>query len=420
MIDRRGGDDVMLLRQTIESRMAGEDGAAARLPAWLKLDRLPTRVWFARRLGVNRRHPVGMISLRSAARSKAPLQDATGGQRVFVRASLIRLRLDRSGRAPSLARHLAYIGRAGAGVEGEDARLFDGRGPAERPRDVAKAWGRDERYFRMLISPEHADRMADLKDYARDVMRRVGADVGEEDLAWIGACHHDTAHPHVHIVIRGRRRDGQDLIMPRNYMPRGMEARAQEAAQERLGGLSRTASEAAIWRSTRADAFTLLDRRLLDSATPDGFVSDPAGEPDAWGALRRARLAHLEALGLARREGRRFRLAPDLWRRLDALWVRLGDARAMNQRRIEAAVETRPLGRTPLDGRATCTGFLDKNGAHRFVFVRDPSGVERYARLRWDGAAISPGPWVRLERGEHSAQALVFGASKGLGQGLSL
>lgn len=410
----------MLLRQKIESRIADEDGPAARLPPWLKLDRLPTRVWFARRLGVNRRHPVGTITLRGAARSRGVLQDVAGGQRVVLRASLIRPRLDRSGRASSLTRHLAYIGRVSAGVEGDNERLFDAQGPVERPREAAKAWSQDGRYFRVLISPENADRMPDLKDYVRDVMNRVGADLGEEKLAWIAACHHDTARPHVHVVIRGRRQDGQDLIMPRNYMPRGMKARAQEAAQERLGSLSRTASEAAIWRATRSDVSTSLDRRLLESATPDGFVADPAGEPDAWGALRRARLAHLEALGLARREGRRFRLAPDLSHRLDALWVRLGDARAMNQRRIEAAVETRPLGRTPLSGRTTYTGLLDRSGAHRFVFVRDSSGIERYARLHSDGVAISPGLWVRLEPGPHSARAIIIGPSKGLGQGVSL
>lgn len=389
----------MLLRQEIEGRIAGEGEAAARLPAWLKLDRPPTRGWLARRLGGYRAYPVGTPRLRAprAPVVGAPQATSGGGQKVVVRTSLVRPRLDRAGLASSLARHLAYIGRSDAGVEGEDARLFDRHGPVERPRDSVRSWSDDRHYFRLIISPENGDRIADPEDYVRDLMARVGVDLGQEDLAWIGACHHDTAHPHAHVVVRGRRNDGQDLLMPRAFTASGLRARAEEAAQQRLGDLSRTAPERTIWQATRSNAFTRLDRRLLESAGSDGLVADPAGERDAWGALRRARLAHLEAIGLARREGRRYRLAPDLPHRLDELWVRLGDARAMNQRRIDAAVETRPLGRARLEGRATHTGLLDRIGVHRFVFVRDHFGVERYARLRTDAPAIVPGRSVSLE-----------------------
>lgn len=407
----------MLLRQIIENRM-GDGGDAARLPTWLKLDRTPTKSWMARRLAGHRFFPIGTMRFRSAETRSDWAARSGGSQRVVVRARRITLRLDGAGRASSLARHLAYIGRNDARAEGT-AALFDQHGPVERPRDATRSWSVDRHYFRLIISPDNGDRIDDLGDYVRDLMSRVGIDLGAEDLAWIGSCHHNTAHPHAHVVVRGRRSDGQDLIMPRAYLTWGLRERAEETARERLGGLSRTGSERAIWRATRADAFTSLDRRLVDLAK-DGLVADAAGGRDVWSALVRTRLAHLEAIGMAQREGRSFRLAPDLGGRLHNLWARLGDVRAMNQRRIEAAVVTRPLGRGPLEGRTTFTGAVDPGGAHRFVFVRDPLGVERYARLHADTPTVAPGRSVRLEGETACARVLVIGRAASLGEELCL
>lgn len=408
----------MLLRQIIESRI-GEGGDAARLPTWLKLDRTPTKSWMARRLAGYRFFPIGSMRFRSGRMRADWVAQSSGGQRVMVRARRITLRLDGAGRASSLARHLAYISRNDARAEGAVAALFDGNGPVERPRDTARSWSVDRYYFRLIISPENGDRIDDLQDYVRDLLSRVGIDLGAEDLAWVGACHHDTAHPHAHVVIRGRRADGQDLIMPQGYLVRGLRERAEEAARDRLGGLSRTGAELAIWRSTRANAFTSLDRRILELAQ-NGLVSDAAGGRDVWSGLQRTRLAHLEAIGMARREGRCFRLAPDLADRLQNLSARLDDARAMNQRRFEAAVATRPLGRGPLEGRTTFTGAFGPGGAHRFLFVRDPLGVERYARLHADTPRVMPGRSVRLEGDTACARVSVIGRAAALGEELCL
>ncbi len=407
----------MLLRQIIESRM-GDGGDAARLPAWLKLDRTPTKSWMARRLAGRRFFPIGTMRFRPD-KTRSWMTQSSGSQHVMIRARRITLRLDGAGRPSSLARHLAYIGRDSARAEDTAAALFDCNGPVERPRDTVRSWGVDRYYFRLIISPDNGDRIDDLQDYVRDLMSRVRIDLGAEDLAWVGACHHDTGHPHAHVVIRGRRTDGQDLIMPQAYLARGLRERAEEAARERLGGLSRTGAERAIWRATRADAFTSLDRRLLDLAR-DGLVADAGGGRDVWSGLRRTRLAHLAAIGMARREGRSFRLASDLDGRLHSLSARLGDTRAMNQRRIEAAVDTRPLGRGPLEGRTTFTGAHDPGGAHRFVFVRDPQGVERYARLHADTPRLMRGWSVRLEGDTACAKVTVIGRAAALDEELCL
>ena len=52
----------------------------------------------------------------------------------------------------------------------------------------------------------------------------------------------------------GRRAEGRDLVIPRDYVADGFRARAQEAAQERLGDLSRLDAERRIWRETPGTA----------------------------------------------------------------------------------------------------------------------------------------------------------------------
>jgi len=77
----------------------------------------------------------------------------------------------------------------------------------------------------------HGDRIADLKNYTREVMRRVAEDLGQPELPWIGTCHFDTDQPHAHVLVRGKRASGKDLVIPRDYIGYGFRARAQEVAR---------------------------------------------------------------------------------------------------------------------------------------------------------------------------------------------
>ncbi|EHN77155.1 hypothetical protein SMCF_3321, partial [Streptomyces coelicoflavus ZG0656] len=197
--------------------------------------------------------------------------------------------------------------------------VFNGSRDAIDAAGASEGWAKDRHHFRFIISPEHGDRIADLRGFTREVMARVADDLGEPGLTWMAVCHYDTDQPHAHVLVRGRRSDGRDLVIPRDYIGYGFRARAQEVAQERLGDLSRQDAERRVWRETEADRFTAFDRRLMAAADASGQVDDGLGGTDAWTALTRGRLRHLERLGLATRTGRRFQLAPDLEPRLRRL-----------------------------------------------------------------------------------------------------
>ncbi|MBD3820379.1 MAG: relaxase/mobilization nuclease domain-containing protein, partial [Brevundimonas diminuta] len=379
----------MLIREAIENRLTlgaapDREGIDVRLPLSLKTDRVPVRTGMFQRLAASRQFALGDRSgvLRAAQGRSGRAFRLDVRQRVIVKALVSRHVGKAAVRAGALAAHVAYLGRSGAGVEGARPDFFDRTDDRVEASLETRSWSGDRHHFRFIISPEHGDRIADLRGYVRDVMARVSADLGEPNLSWVATCHYDTDQPHAHVLVRGRRSDGRDLVIPRDYMGYGFRARAQEVAQERLGDLSRVEAERRVWKETQADRFTGLDRRLLAAADTDGLVDDGGGGTGAWAALSRGRLRHLEGLGFAARTGQRYRLDPEMEMKLRTLHVRRDIIRTMNQRRLEGAREVRLLGREKVAGVVVKTGFHDEAGAAPWMVVRDAQGVEHYGRLK--------------------------------------
>jgi len=393
----------MLIRNAIDERLSAgsgqdTDGLRVSLPLSLKKDRVGVRTGMLQRLASSRAFALGDRAgvLRAAQNRSGRAFRLDVRQKVIVKALVSRHAGQGADRAGGLVKHVAYLGRSGAGLEGERPEFFDREFDGVRPAVETAGWSDDRHHFRFIISPEHGERL-DLKSYVREVMGRVSADLGEPNLTWVATCHYDTDQPHAHVLVRGRREDGRDLVIPRDYIGYGFRARAQEVAQERLGDLSRVEAERRIWKQTEADRFTGFDRRLIASADANGMVADGVGTNDAWAALTRGRLRHLEGLGLATRLGRRYRLVSDMEMTLRTLQARRDIIRTMNQRRLEGARDVRALGRDPVRGVVVKTGLHDEAGAAPFVVVRDADGLEHYARLRAGSAPPQLGEAARLQ-----------------------
>lgn len=378
---------------------AGADDVRVHLPTRLKRDRADVRTALFIRLAASRVFALGdrAGALRAAETRSGRLFRLDVRQRVVVKALVSRHLGNGVARGAALAAHLAYLSRSGAGADGAKASFFDRDADGVEARTATAGWGGDRHHFRVIVSPEHGDRIADWPAYVRDLVRRVGEDLGEPDLAWVATCHYDTGHPHAHVLVRGRRSDGRDLVIPREYIGHGIRARAQEAAQERLGDLSRIDAERRVWKETQAQRFTGLDRRLLDRCDSRGWIGDGVGVSGAWGALTRGRLRTLEGLGLAVRDGHGYRLQAGMEETLRRLQIQRDVIRTLNQRRLDTgrAVELLPEGRSR--GRVTRSGFHDELGAHAYVFVRGEDGVERYGRLRAGSGPIEMGREIGFE-----------------------
>lgn len=406
----------MLVQDAIRARVgeapSREDAGRARLPTSLKIDKVPVRTALFQRLAASRLYARGDRAgvLRAAQKRSGRSFRLDVRQRVIVKALVSRHAGRGAERGAALAAHVSYLGRSGAGVEGARPEFFDREAEGIDGGEATRVWSADRHHFRFIVSPEHGDRISDLRDYAREVMSRVSADLGEPELRWLAACHYDTDQPHAHILIRGKRADGRDLVIPRDYVGYGFRARAQEVAQERLGELSRADAERRVWREVEADRFTGFDRRLLDARDAEGLVADGVGRSDAWAALTRGRLRHLERLGLAERVRDQFRLSPEMEVRLRTLQVRTDIIRTLNQRRLAGARDVRELGFDPVRGCVVARGAHDELGASPYLVVRDAAGVEHYARLALGQNAPALGREATLTQ---SAKGAVLAAGRG-------
>src|ERR1700674_4344074 len=164
----------------------------------------------------------------------------------------------------------------------------------------------DERFFKIIVSPEFADRL-NLQKYARELMRRMERDLGTE-IEWVAAVHHNTEHPHVHIAVRGVDEEGRALRLPREYIREGLRGRAEEIATEALGYRTPAHAQEAQSREIAQNRYTSLDRILQrcndGSSTHFNVTANPNDDALSESAqiLQKhvaARLMHLQTMGLA-------------------------------------------------------------------------------------------------------------------------
>lgn len=180
--------------------------------------------------------------------------------------------------------------------------MFDARSDQADERGFAERCGDDRHHFRFIVSPEDAQDMADLRAFTRELIADAERDLGTA-LDWVAVDHWNTDNPHVHILVRGRADDGQDLVISRDYISRGFRSRAEERVALELGPRSEREIRSALEKNVEAERWTGLDRALRVSAEEGAGIADlRRGDVHEDLELRRlmlGRAAKLERLGLA-------------------------------------------------------------------------------------------------------------------------
>src|SRR5262249_32170269 len=137
------------------------------------------------------------------------------GRRVVVKARVVKLNPRRVARGPRLPdhaskaadAHMRYLERDGGTRDGETGHAYCAM-ENEADSRAFLARGRDDRHqFRFIVAPEDAADLGDLRGFTRDLMRQVEQDL-DTGLDWIAVDHHNTGHPHTHIIVRGVTDDG--------------------------------------------------------------------------------------------------------------------------------------------------------------------------------------------------------------------
>ena len=330
----------------------------------------------------------------------------TGRSRIVV----IKTRVVRhTARSAPLGAHLNYLRRDGVTRDGEKARLFGPESDEIDARAFADRCENDRHHFRFIISPEDAADMADLKAHARELMGQMEKDLGTK-LDWVGVDHWNTDNPHLHIILRGRTDDGQDLVISRDYIKEGMRARAQDLVTQELGLRSDFDIHRTLESQVEAERWTQLDRQLVRDAGKSGIIDlAPRADrqPDEFHALEVGRLRTLEVLGVAGQVGHsQWFIKPEAETVLRELGER-GDIikrmhRALTERGIERGSANYVLAGESLDipivGRLIERGLDDELKGTAYAVVDGVDGRTHHIKLpHLDAAGDSrPGSIVEL------------------------
>ena len=148
--------------------------------------------------------------------------------------------------------------------------------------------------------------MSDLRTFTRELMADAERDLGTK-LDWVAVDHWNTDNPHIHVLVRGRADDGQDLVISRDYISRGFRGRAAERVTLELGPRSEQEIRNALEKEVEAERWTSLDRALARHLRRSRRCCRPAsrrvGEDPELRRLMIGRAAKLERLGLAEQVG---------------------------------------------------------------------------------------------------------------------
>lgn len=308
-----------------------------------------------------------------------------------------------------LATHLDYLRRDDVTRDGEKARLF---GPGEGEVDDRAFAGRcadDRHHFRFIVSPDDAAEMSDLRSFTRDLVGRMEKDL-DSRLDWVAVDHWNTEHPHVHLIVRGVRDDGQDLVISRDYIKEGMRDRARDLVTQELGPRTDLDIRRALERQVKAERWTQLDRQIGRDADGAGVIDlarHSGLQPDAFHAFKVGRLRTLEILGVAEQVG------PSQWcvaPQAEAVLREMGERgdiikrmhRGLTERGIERAASSyvlagESLGQ-PIVGRLVDRGLNDELHGTAYAVVDGIDGRVHHIRLPHLDATgdVAPGGIVEL------------------------
>jgi len=319
--------------------------------------------------------------------------DHGSGMRVRPRRVTVKVRIVKAGgKAGGVQAHLHYLERDGVTRDGEPGCLYstftDNAG-----RDAFIERGLDDRHqFRMIISPEDGAAYDDLKPFTRDVMAKMEADLGTT-LDWVAADHHDTGHPHVHIVVRGVTEDGKTLNIAGDYIAHGIRHRASEILTRDLGPQTEREVERQLENEVEAERLTRLDKTLIERAE-EGHIDlrrDTAGTDFGrrYHQLLIARTRRLERMGLAAPGGAlRWSLSPETESVLRRMGERGDIIKTMHRAMTEAGLDRPPQyyrvhdrDSAPVIGRVVARGLADEMGDRRYLVLDGIDGRSHYVDI---------------------------------------
>jgi type IV secretory pathway VirD2 relaxase len=368
-----------LLRRDLEMQprppRRGEQHRARRW--WLALAKRQGRATQSRRMNTR-------LGRRGAGIQREP--------RAFMQRSAVKVSYARNARSASWAAHGRYLARENAQRKDAKGLGFDSARDDINLSQLLAGWQKagDPRLFRIIVSPENGAVM-DLKEHARELVAQMERDL-ETRLQWAAIDHHNTDHPHVHILIRGVTESGNALSIDRNYIKSGIRDRSQEIASRKLGlRVERDVLESRARVVTRGQ-FTEIDRALIGRADARNVVTFNDTPHRNKGPRERqaqniARLGFLESMGLARRlDQLSWQISPDLEQTLRQHQLSIDIIKTKARHLDQIHDRQAPLHVTELKpgeqvtGQVIGTGLENETTDRRYLMIEGNDGGLHYIR----------------------------------------
>ncbi len=243
----------------------------------------------------------------------------TRSRRVAVKARVVKLN-SQSGAArgrqfvsgKAVDAHLRYLQRDGVTKDGERGQVYSANQDAEDGRAFVERGRGDRHQFRFIVSAEDGVELPDHRATIRDLMKQMEADLGTR-LDWIAVDHHNTGHPHTHIIVRGVTDDGKTLNIAGDYIAYGIRERASEVVTRELGRQTEQEVSRGLEREVDADRFTRLDRMLLAEQRSRNEFADLRPDRDVLESLRQNRALLIQRARKLERMGLAAEVEPGRW-----------------------------------------------------------------------------------------------------------
>ncbi|TRO91261.1 DUF3363 domain-containing protein [Glycocaulis profundi] len=293
--------------------------------------------------------------------------------------------------------HLKYLERDGTTPDGGRGQVYGAQTDRADGGAFMDRCEGDRHQFRAIISPEDGAAYDDLKPFIRRLMARMEEDVGTR-LDWVAVDHHNTGHPHTHVLIRGKTERGDDLVIARDYVSHGLRERAVELVSLDLGPRTDFEIEEGLRKQVTQERLTALDRALLRRMDEARAVAPLARDP-FHRALQTGRLQQLGRMELAEPIGAgRWRLADGLEDTLRRMGER-GDIIRTMQRELKAQGAQRSAGdyaihepgSRPITGRLVRRGLADEQRDRHYIIIDGVDGRTHYVDIG-KGEATAPIP----------------------------
>jgi len=316
---------------------------------------------------------------RSAAHVKPSPQFS---RRVVIKSRIVKMSI--TGRTAALL-HIKYIERNGVEKDGSAGKLYSkDQVKSFDKTDFTRPIANEKNQFRFIVSPEDGHEL-DLTDFTKKMMQQVEKDLGRK-LEWAAVNHYNTDNPHVHIVVRGIDKAGDQVTIPPKYISEGMRFRAQEIVTDELGLKSELDNKSREIADISKGRFTSLDRTIAAQEV-DGTVDVGSYALEKNGRLSQsrimARLEKLEVFGLAEKSGSRsWTLHPEWKEQLHAAGLR-EDIHHELHRSVGGDPQRYRINDThqEIQGRLVKKGLENELHDRYYFIVEEPSGSVHYLSL---------------------------------------